>query len=104
MRQLVPDYLADHPGQEALRAAYGERPVLSVLIRAYSYLVARYDIDGFRIDTAKYVAPRTAELFGNAVREFALSAGKANFFTFGEVASAEDVIDRYVGRQSSEVD
>ena len=45
-------------------------PVLSVLIRSYSYLVARYDIDGYRIDTVKYVEPHAVETFGNAMRSF----------------------------------
>ena len=43
--------------RRALRARYGIRPVLGILIRAHQYLVARYDFDGFRIDTVKYVDP-----------------------------------------------
>jgi hypothetical protein len=55
------------------------------LIRAYQYVIARYDIDGFRIDTLRYLQGNLPQLFGNSVREFALSIGKKNFFTFGEV-------------------
>ena len=49
------------------------------LIRAYQYVIARYDIDGFRIDTLRYLQGNLAQLFGNSVREFALSIGKKNF-------------------------
>ena len=31
--------------------------------------MARYDFDGFRVDTVKYVDPETIELFGNAMRK-----------------------------------
>ncbi len=98
MRQLAVEYDAAAPGQEALRATLGARPVLNVLIRAHQYLVARFDIDGFRIDTVKYVHPEAIESFGNAMREFALSLGKQNFFTFGEVYDDEETIAAFIGR------
>lgn len=71
-----------------------------VLIRAYQYLIARYDIDGFRIDTLKFIDRGFARLFGNAIREFALSIGKKNFFTFGEVAADEQTIVDFIGRDT----
>jgi glycosidase len=77
-------------------------PVRSALIRAHQYMVARLDVDGFRIDTLKYVEPDFALVFGNAMREFALSIGKKNFFTFGEVYDEEDKIARFIGRQATE--
>ncbi len=73
MCQMVVEYDAQSPGRESLRDQYGKYPVLSILIRLYLYLIARYDLDGFRIDTVKYVAPNAVETFGNAIREFALS-------------------------------
>src|SRR5262245_39082534 len=76
--------------------------VRSALIRAYQYLIATLDVDGFRIDTLKYVEPDFALVFGSAMREFALSIGKKNFFTFGEVYDEEDKIARFVGRQAAE--
>jgi len=100
MRQLVAEYNAEVPGQELLRQRYGKTPVLGILITAYQYLIAKYDLDGFRIDTVKYVAPDAVETFGNAIREFALSAGKRNFFTFGEVYDDEQTIANFVGRNS----
>ena len=72
--------------------------MLSILIRAHQYLIARYDFDGFRIDTVKYVDPEAIESFGNAMREFALSVGKKNFFTFGEVYDDEATIAQFIGR------
>jgi glycosidase len=74
----------------------------SFLIRAYQYVIARFDIDGFRIDTLRYLKGDLPRLFGNSMREFALSIGKKNFFTFGEVfdANAEQDIARFIGRNT----
>jgi glycosidase len=77
-------------------------PVRDTLIRAHQYLIARLDVDGFRIDTLKYIEPDFALVFGNAMREFALSIGKKNFFTFGEVYDEEDKIAHFIGRQATE--
>jgi glycosidase len=98
MRQLVVEYDASVPGQEELRARYGISPVLGILIRAHHHLIAKYDVDGFRIDTVKYVHPAAIETFGNSMREFALTLGKTNFFTFGEVYDDEETIARFIGR------
>ena len=76
-------------------------PVRDTLIRAHQYLIARLDVDGFRIDTLKYIEPDFALVFGNAMREFALSIGKKNFFTFGEVYDEEDKIAHFIGRQAT---
>jgi len=76
----------------------------NVLITAYQYVVARFDIDGYRIDTLKHVEREFARTFGNAIREFALSIGKKNFLTFGEVADSEEKIAQYTGRFASDPD
>ncbi len=75
-----------------------------LLIRAYQYVIARFDIDGFRIDTLRYLQPGFALLFGNAMREYALAAGKKNFFTFGEVftGDAEEQIAHFIGRTTGD--
>ncbi len=78
------------------------RPVRQTLIRAYQYLIARFDVDGFRIDTLKYIEPEFARTFGNAMREFALSIGKRNFFTFGEVYDSEEKIAQFIGRNAGQ--
>jgi len=104
MRQLVAEYDATAPGQEPLRARYGVSPVLSILIRIHQYLIAQFDVDGFRVDTVKYVEPNAIQTFGNAMREFALSLGKQNFFTFGEVYDDEQTIAAFVGRSGGSGD
>jgi glycosidase len=102
MRQLVVEYDATVPGQEQLRDQYGVAPVLSILVRAYQYLMAKYDIDGYRIDTVKYIRADRIAAFGNAMREFAQSAGKRNFFTFGEIYDNDNTIDEFVGRNAED--
>jgi glycosidase len=73
------------------------------LIRAYQYVIARYDVDGFRIDTIRYLKKNFAQLFGNSVREYALVLGKKNFFTFGEVldGNTEQDISKFVGKDTT---
>lgn len=74
------------------------------LIRCYQYVIARFDIDGYRIDTLRYLKNNLPLLFGNSIREYALSIGKKNFFTFGEVfvGDAEEEIARFIGRTTTE--
>lgn len=79
-------------------------PVRDTLILAYQYLIARYDVDGFRIDTLKYIEADFARVFANAMREFSLSIGKKNFFTFGEVFDEEEKINQFIGRTTSLTD
>jgi glycosidase len=79
------------------------RDVQRFLIRAYQYVIARFDVDGFRIDTLKYLKGDLPRIFGNSIREFALSAGKKNFFTFGEVFDNEDKIAQFIGRSTQDV-
>ncbi len=77
--------------------------VQEYLIRAYQYVIARFDIDGYRIDTLRYLKNNLPQLFGNSIREFALSTGKKNFFTFGEVnvGDAEVEIAEFIGRNTN---
>jgi glycosidase len=77
-------------------------PVRNAQILAYQYAIARYDIDGFRIDTLKYIERSFAQVFGNAMREYALSIGKKNFFTFGEVFDGEQRIAEFIGRNTKD--
>lgn len=76
--------------------------VRNTLIRIHQYLIAKFDIDAFRIDTLKFIEEDFARIFGNAMREFALSIGKKNFFTFGEVYDDEAKIARFIGRRALE--
>src|SRR5205085_689081 len=79
-------------------------PVRDILTRSYQYIIARYDIDGFRIDTLKYVSPAFARYFANSIREFALSIGKKNFFTVGEVYDNEEKIAQFIGRNMQAIE
>jgi glycosidase len=94
LRELVTEYV---------KRPEGTFPVRDILIRCYQYLIGKFDIDGYRIDTLQYVEPAFARVFGNAMREYALSIGKANFFTFGEVWQENDEqrIAAFVGRDSA---
>ncbi|MBD2753705.1 alpha-amylase family glycosyl hydrolase [Spirosoma validum] len=76
-------------------------PVHEVLILAYQYMIAKYDVDGFRIDTLKFIEADFARIFANSMREFALSIGKRNFFTFGEVFDGEEKINQFIGRSTN---
>ena len=86
-----------------LRDYYDDKPVQNLLIRAYQYVIARFDVDGFRIDTIKHVDRKFALTFSNAVRELAFSIGKKNFFIFGEAKSNDEkLLAKYTGRYTSE--
>jgi glycosidase len=76
--------------------------VQQFLIRCYQYVIARFDVDAYRIDTLRYLQPPLPLLFGNAIREYALSIGKKNFFTFGEVWASEQEIAGFIGRTTTE--
>ncbi|MEI8132513.1 MAG: alpha-amylase family glycosyl hydrolase [Leptolinea sp.] len=95
LKELITDYKEKDPIRGEIY------PVRETLTRAYQYLMARFDPDGFRIDTLKYLELEFAMSFGNDIREFALSIGKKNFFNFGEVYESEDVSTRKAGGNSS---
>jgi glycosidase len=52
----------------------GEPLAYQILIRAYQYIVAKFDVDGFRIDSLMYVPADFERVFANAMREYALTA------------------------------
>jgi glycosidase len=88
---------------ESLKEFVSASPeVRAALIRCYQHAIAKWDLDGFRIDTLKYIEPDFALTFGNAIREFALEIGKRNFFTFGEVYDDENKIAQFVGRRTND--
>ncbi len=91
LKALVTDYQTSE-GQTVFRT----------LVRAFNYLIAKYDIDGFRIDTLMYLDPAFARHFANSIREFAQGIGKKNFFTFGEVWGTEEQIAHFIGRNALE--
>ena len=95
----------DAPGAfgdfQSLKQIVSENPrSADTLIRAYQYIVARFDCDGFRIDTFKVPDPAFGHLFCASMREFGLSIGKENFFTFGEITVDEANLRKFIGRDT----
>ena len=65
---------------ESLKQMVSENAQLDrVLIRAYQYVIARFDCDGFRIDTFKLPDPAFGHTFCAAMREFALIHRQGEF-------------------------
>jgi glycosidase len=93
LKELVTDF-------QEMGAIGRSFPVQETLILAYQHLIAKYDVDGFRIDTLKFIEAEFARIFANAMREFALSIGKKDFFTFGEVFDEEEKIAQFIGRST----
>lgn len=62
---------------------------LSHLADCFKYWIALSDCDGFRLDTVKHVSLEEARNFCGAIREFADSIGKRNFFLVGEIAGGD---------------
>ena len=94
----------DDPGGEHKRCDFEDlrdfrldaRGVLADLARCYKYWIALTDCDGFRIDTLKHVTPEEARNFCGAVKEYAATLGKADFFLVGEVAGGDFNQNRYL--------
>lgn len=67
------------------------------LVEVYKFWIAYADIDGFRVDTVKHMEPGAMRIFANAIREFAQSLGKEDFYIIGEVtggrALAVDIVN-----------
>ncbi len=63
--------------------------VVQGFIDIYGDWIARYGIDGFRIDTAKHVNPEFWQEFAPAMQQRARLLGIPNFHIFGEVATGE---------------
>ena len=71
--------------------------VLDVMIKVYKHWIAATDIDGYRLDTIGHTEPGASAIFCNAIREYARSIGKDNFFLFAELVEQDDVLKNYVG-------
>lgn len=75
-----------------------ENVVVSNLLRGYfRYWIDKIDVDGYRIDTVKYIPPDFFEDFSNSkevgnlgIREYAKSKGKNDFILFGEAWDTDD--------------
>lgn len=71
--------------------------VRKALIDVYRWLIAKTDADGFRVDAVKHVETNFIAIFCSALREYALSIGKKNFFIFGEVLGETSLMESYIG-------
>ena len=73
-----------------------DKETLNALARCYAYWIALTDIDGMRIDTLKHVPQEEARNFCGAIKEFATTLGKADFFLVGEVGGQDDNAHKYL--------
>jgi alpha-amylase len=71
------------------------------MVEIYKYWIGVADVDGFRIDTVKHVEIGFWQHFNPAIRAYAASIGKTNFFQFGEIYDgAESKCGYYTGTQA----
>ncbi|MBP9760559.1 MAG: alpha-amylase, partial [Candidatus Pacebacteria bacterium] len=76
---------------------FGNPIVQETMQAVYKYWIAVTDIDGYRIDTVKHVEDAATATFCTALKEYAASIGKHNFFLFGEIVSDDKTLRSYVG-------
>ena len=68
---------------------FTEKPqVIEGMIKLWSSWITKFDIDGYRIDTAKHVNPEFWNAFLPKIMAAARAAGKPDFGVFGEVYDA----------------
>ena len=69
---------------------FTEKPeVVKGMIELWSSWITKFDIDGYRVDTAKHVNPEFWKAFVPKILATAKSVGKNNFPIFGEVADSD---------------
>ena len=81
---------------------FTEKPeVIDGMAKLWSSWITKFDIDGYRIDTAKHVNPEFWNAFIPKVMETAKKAGKKDFAIFGEVYDANPyMLSTFVQEQS----
>jgi pullulanase-type alpha-1,6-glucosidase len=81
------DIYGDFVGLDGI---FTERPeVVAGMIDIYKYWIREFGVDGFRVDTVKHVNNEFWQKFVPAIRSYAATRGKPNFFIFGEVFSGD---------------
>lgn len=60
------------------------------LIHIAKWFIQETDIDGFRVDAVRHVAPGFVPRFSKEIKEYAASIGKKNFFLVGEDSTGVD--------------
>ena len=85
------EMLGDFPG--GLKDLKTTNPeVRAALIEAFQFWIKEANFDGFRIDTLKHVEQDFFDEFAPAMRRYAKSLGKENFFMFGEAFDGKDFL------------
>ncbi len=70
--------------------ASDKKETADALIHIAKWWIQETDIDGFRVDAVRHVAPGFVPVFSKAVKEYAASLGKKNFFLVGENSTGID--------------
>ena len=69
---------------------------LSDLALCHKYWIGLTDCDGFRIDTVKHMAEDVVRAFTGAIKEFAASIGKTDFFLVAEIGGGDVFEEDYL--------
>ncbi len=72
--------------------------IMSDLALCFKYWISVSDCDGFRIDTVKHVTADIARQFTGAIKEYATSIGKSDFFLVAEIGGGDVFQQEYLDR------
>jgi len=67
-----------------------KKETADALIHIAKWWIQETDLDGFRVDAVRHIAPGFVPVFAKAVKEYAASIGKNNFFLVGENSTGVD--------------
>lgn len=70
--------------------ASDNKETADALIQIAKWWIQEADIDGFRIDAVRHVAPGFVPVFAKEIKAYAASIGKKNFFLVGENSTGVD--------------
>ncbi len=70
--------------------ASDKKETADALIHIAKWWIQETDIDGFRVDAVRHIAPGFVPVFSKAIKEYAASLGKKNFFLVGENSTGID--------------
>ena len=70
--------------------ASDKKETAEALIHIAKWWIQETDIDGFRVDAVRHIAPGFVPVFSKTIKEYAASLGKKNFFLVGENSTGID--------------
>ena len=76
--------------------------VQEIMTKIYCYWIKELDLDGFRLDTVKHLAPKAVARFCTNVRTYAHGLGKKSFVIFGEAVGGEKLISKYLKEKKAD--